>query len=750
MTTGPGPDRRVAGSRSAPGFDVMVGSMDALNASVRQLSQDIRRAFDANSRFTPGRDGDASRRARDEMPDESEQPDYDPQAGQTNQRSVRRAAQSFAQRMFSSGQQQSGQQQQFAPPPPPPMFGTPPYGPGPGPMYPPYGPYGGGGGFGGGYPPYGPYGGGGGFGGGGGGHGGGHHGGYMGPSWFGPMVGGHGGGWTNMLIGGTRRVPYVGTAIAIGAGTAANVQSEREKSRFYQGMEGGGIAGGTGERMHEEAYRWSQAPGFGMSGDMARRAFKGVTAMGYTRKSGTGQGRQDALDFVYHNYTTRGMDVEESLGMLQTASHDATIKFGELSEALKSVSDTAGKAGVNAKFMRQSFQSMLDASIKTGAGPGSADLAGIFSTTQASYGREMQGMNFEGQLDTSYQYMVGAQYGVAPGRLQGIMRNQPGQYARMVSGSQRSVINMVFSPAQANELQALLKKYGNSQQAIPMIEQEFLNNHPEIDLNVIASVLSGPLTGVELDNSNVMDWVIQQLSGNTAAAHAAQSPGNKPVNAKNTEGARVGKFGLVAPKGNESIKDQLGDMNVHGPGDSMPGARFFSETKNKAGQSYLKDFYNKGKRDPVLEAILQNVKNPNSTKVRVSTSKGDRIISFEEAMRLYPNEMASGKVQFVTGEEAGKNTSDITGGNVDPGRDISGELTGAEGQRKGETVPHYEKKHGKIKAPGGDVVNTRVTVDLTTEAKRLLQVLPSVNNESQSTGYPPYNPNSRQGSRGGP
>lgn len=558
--------------------------------------------------------------------------------------------------------------------------------------------------------------------------------------------GGGRGGWTNMLLGGARRIPYVGTAMTTTAGLTNIYQSEREKNRFYQGMEGGSNLAGFGERASEEAYRWST--GFGMSGSMARRAFKGVTAMGYTGKSQTGQGRQQALDFVYHNYNARGMDVEESLSMLQTASRDATVTFGELSEALKGVSDTAGKAGVNAKFMRQSFQGMLQTAIGTGAGPGAADVAGIFSSTQASYGREFQGMDFRGQLDRGYQYMIGAQYGVSAGRLQGIMRNQPGQYARMVAGSQRSTVNMAFSQQQISDLQSLIKKYGASQQAIPQIEQEFLNNHPEIDLHVIADVLSGPLTGVQLDESNVMDWVIQQLAGNTAAAHGAQSSGGKPVSTKDTSGARTGEYGLVQPPGNDTVKGMIEDMNVHGPGDSMPGARFFSDTTNKAGENYLKQFYNKGKRDPVLEAILQNVKNPNSTKVRVSTAKGDRIISFEEAMRLYPNELATGKVQIVEGAEKGRSISDIVGGNVDPNRDVRGELTNEEGQRKGETLGHYEKKHGKLpQAGGGDVVKTRVTVDLTTEAKRLLQVLPSVNNESQATGYPPYNPNAQQGSR---
>lgn len=752
----PPPDRRVAGGSNpmSASFDVMVSSMEALNNSVRQLSEDMRRAFDAQATFAPGGQGEGARRARQNMPGPGRV--FNPQAGQTNQTNVGRvslgrAAQNFAQRMVNEQQgQQQEQAQQTGPLPMQPYnpmtgyvlgpqmpFPVPPFGQGgPGGPQGPQGPGGGGpGGPGGPQGPQGPLPG---------------PGGPQGPQWWGQgpqywFGQNRGGGWTNMILGGARRIPYVGTTMAV-IGAGVNLyQSEREKNRLYQGMEGGSNFAGFGERFHEEMYRWSR--GAVMPGDMARRSFKGVTALGYTGKSRTGQGRQDALDFVSQNYKNRGMDVEESLGMLQTASHDATVKFGELSDALKEVSDTAGKAGVNAKFMRQSFQGMLQASIGTGAGPGSADLASIFSSTQASYGREFQGMDFRGQLDRGYQYMIGAQYGVSPGQLQGIMRNQPGQYARMVTGSQMGWIQTIFSPQQLNDLKALITKYGTSQQAIPQIEQEFLNSHPEIDLNVIADTLSGQLTGVQLDNSNVMDWVIQQLAGNTAAAHGPAQSSAKPVDRNNTAGARTGKYGLYTPDKNDTTKSgQKGveeGLRYHGAGKDWWGGA----SENKAGKTYVEQMKKSGKRDPVLEALLQNVKDPNKTKVRVSTAQGDRIVSFEEAMRLFPNELASGKVQIVTGDQAGKSTSDIVGGNVDPTRDTRGELTGEGQQKAGQSLSDYEKKHGKIKSPGGDVVDKRVTVDLTEEAKKLLQLLPSTNNQSSATGYPPFNSNAQQGSR---
>lgn len=535
--------------------------------------------------------------------------------------------------------------------------------------------------------------------------------------------------------------------MAVMSAGSALYQSEREKNRLYQGMEGGSNFDGFSERAHEEIYRWSMP---GMSGDMSRRSFKGVTALGYTGKSQTREGRQDALNFVYHNYNARGMDVEESLSVLQTASRDATVTFGELSSALKDVSDTAGKAGVNAKVMRAQFQGLLESSINTGAGPGAAQLAGTFASTQASYGREFQNSDMSGQLSRGYEYMIGAQYGVSPGQLQGIMRNKPDEYARMVTGSQSNWINTVFTSQQQADLKALIKKYGSSQTAIPQIEQEFLNNHPEIDINVIADTLSGPLTGVTLDPSNVMDWVIQQLAGNTPAAHAASKPsGSAPVDATKTTGAKTGKYGLIDGTGasGEKVSDRERRIMIteQHADKGFLGLGIFGHHKNHAGEVYADQMESSGKRDPVLEALLQNVDDPNHTKVRVSTASGDRVVTFAEAMKLFPNELAAGKAEIVTGDQKGKSTSDIVGGNIDANRDTRSELAGTEGQKAGQSVTDYEKKHGPIDSKKkNDVVNQRVTVGLTDEAKRLFTIL---NDQPSATGYPPYNSNSSQASR---
>ncbi len=554
----------------------------------------------------------------------------------------------------------------------------------------------------------------------------------------------HGGGWTNAALNIGSRVPFLGTAMRATSAVSDLYQSEREKNRFYQGMEGGENTSGFGERMSEEGYRWSM--GMGMSGSMARQSFKGVTSLGYTGKDTSGrQGRQDALNFVYHNLNTRGMDVDESLGMLQTASRDATVSFGDLSKALKDVSDTAGEAGVNAKLMRQSFQQMLDASIDTGAGAGAAKLAGIFSATQASYGRSFQGSDMTGQLSTNYQYMIGAKAGVTPSQLQRTMRDNPKQYAKLSAANQMDAIKGSPVGAQGIKLiQDLIKKYGSTQQSVPTIEREFLDASG-IDVNVLAQVLSGPLTGVELDASNVVDWVIQQVMGNSAAAHVGQDQSMKPVPSSKSDPAPKGQFGLYEPNDKDTPYEGMKGVEW---GLKSKGAEegLFGRGTTKAGETYVEGMKKSGNRDPVLEAILQNIKDPDKTNVVVGTATGERVVSLEEAMRLFPDSLARGDARIVAGSHAGQKISDVVEGNVDVDRDISKELQSTEGQKAGQSVKDYSSKYGM--GPGDkQVAKELVTVDLTEEAKQLLKLLPSINNQSSTTGYPPANPNSGQASR---
>jgi hypothetical protein len=579
------------------------------------------------------------------------------------------------------------------------------------------------------------------------------------------------GGQTDKLMHAAKHLPVVGLAADVAGRAGHTYLDQREKGRNYQEIEGGTNLSAQRERGHEEVYRLGM--GFGMSEEASRQAFYGVTELGYNRRgdSGSIQNRQGALNFAYHNYNARGMDVGESLQVLQTASQNATVTFKGLSDALKDVSDTAGSAGVNAKQMRQQFDAVLGTAIQQGAGPGSTSLARTITSTQASYGKSFSNQSFAGQLGSTEMYMMAGQYGINPGQAQQIQRTNPQEYTRMLTGNNSRVIQSLqgMTPEAMSDLKAIIQKYGGQgtmdAQKATIVGNEWLNKwqgRNAIDLNVWSQLIN-QMTGLQLDNNTVMQWVVQQVSGNTEAAHAAtqQSAGVAKVASdqygnltKGTGGADTGKTGLYQDPNTSSGGKGAGEK-AHtmqsGPlrdlKDINAGHHWYgTKAANKAAEQYIGTVSKNKQRDPIMEALLQNVKDPNNTHVQVTTKSGTRVVSFADAVKYFPNELTSGNAQFVDGPQAGRGVSELTGGNVDTTRDTSGEIKSDQGGKVGTSLSDWQKKHPAKKS---GATPQAVTVGLTTEAQRLLQLLPNNNNPAAASGSPPQNPYPSQASRGG-
>lgn len=579
------------------------------------------------------------------------------------------------------------------------------------------------------------------------------------------------GGATDDVMGALKKIPYIGLAIDVANKGADIYQDQREKNRQYQEIEGGTNAAGFGERGSEEAYRWSHWGA--LSEETARKAFYGVTALGYGGRSGdqgVQQNRMSALNFVQANYNNRGMDVNESLQVLQQVSRNATVSLRSVSTALKDVSDTAGQAGVNAKQMRQVFTQYLGTAITQGAGQGAPQLAGAVATMQASYGRSFQNTDFSQQFNQQNQYMLAAASGQNVGQVQQEMRTNPQEFSRLETGFQGDIIKSLpgMTDEAYQDLQKIIQQYGggNSIDAAKAnsITNDWLSKwqgQNSIDLQVWADIIAAQ-NGPSLDMNNVMQWVVQQVAGKGQAAYAQQQAKQNsmaPVSAKNTGQAPVGQYGLAkgpgqttgaknnfganAPnQGEGTWQNQLKTSQVGG-GWAEAGhilSLGMYQQHNTAANAYLTNEKKSGQRDPVLESLIQNVKDPNNVHVRVSTKGGQRVVTFAEAMRDFPQELASGNATFVDGDYTGKNVQDITG-NIDPTRNAKSEETNAKLSNKGVSSQQWSKDHPSKGSPKGNV--QAVHVDLTNEAKKLLTLLPNNNDDAASTGSPPANYNNQ-------
>jgi hypothetical protein len=554
------------------------------------------------------------------------------------------------------------------------------------------------------------------------------------------------GGGPGTVMNAVRSIPGVGTAIDAVNWGANQYLTQREAGRMYQNVEGGSNLGAQTERLHALAY---QASMFGrMPSGAASQAFGAVTQMGYNQaasdEGGEQQNRQSALNFIYGNYTKTGMSVNESTQVLGAASQNPVVNLDQLSSALNDLSKAAGEAGTNAETARQQFTSYFSTVLGQGAGNGATGVAQGVAGMQAAGGKQMSSANFSGLLSSQNQYLLAGQSGLSVPQLQQIQRTDPAKYNQLLSGQGLSEITSsgLMTKTEQQGMQQMIQQAGGTSalKANPdlysSIVSQFLNKYQtsgNINENVWAGYVNS-MTGSNMTNTQAMQYIVQQMAGVNEASSNSSIANNTgaSVSAKNLGNAPTGKGGL-ATASQPGLWGQI-------IGDQSKSWQQVLQGDNSAAAPYLAAEKQSGQRSPVLESLLQNTSS--SDQVAVQTSTGQRVMSMQDAMKYYPNEMAAGSVEFYN--SAGKaigNTSDLTGGLVNAGASTAGEVKQKAGSTLGTSMSAFQKAHpGSSGTIGG-------TFSLTTEAAQLLKLLPSTSDQAAATATVPANTYTTQASR---
>lgn len=596
-----------------------------------------------------------------------------------------------------------------------------------------------------------------------GGHGGGGGGGYNGPypgPYPGPLVapqhsgvgGGNGGASTGIGSWARQSAPMIGARIggpwgavagaAVGAATQipAEIRSQRDKNAYYQSIEGGSNFDGFAERAHEEAYRWST---FGvLSSDEARKAFKGVTKLGYNSKVEGGIGRQDALDFVYHGKTRRGATVDESLQTLQVNSKNALGSLNDLNDALNAVSDSAGKAGTNSQMARAEFTQLMDQAIKQGYGSSSSGVAALEQNIKTSYGRSFQDVDASGRMSDNRAYLAASMTGMSVSEYMLAGPTARGEADAVVD---KNVARLGLKPGvEAWIKQQIAKSGGNvSEDVEQQIAEEMLLKFYPNDGKALVGVVNS-LSGYNVGNDPVKAaaWIVKQFNGKGAAAEVKELTASdkkklKETSQNNKVSTGVGELQRTSQddRGPNAGKSKLGDLDREHSGGFLGFGGHNSDAYN-AYQSWHKK--NGGQEDPVVYALLNKIHGDDKTKVAVTTKDGKKVVSLADAIKRHRNELASGKA-VVLGPDGGKGQSvkDILGADgIDPLRDFSKEAKSSE--KHAQTFEEWEKAHTKKGKKGAA---DKLEIGLTADARRLLTVMDSTGvSGSSATSTPPLSP----------
>ena len=622
------------------------------------------------------------------------------------------------------------------------QLGMGPYGMGPAGMPPnplyfggpgsPHGPYG----------PYGPYGSGTG-----GGTGGGHGGG-------GAPAGGAGGGGGHLWglgsgIGGWLRRSVPGLDL-VDKGFG-EVRSQRNKNEYYQNVNGGSNFGGFAERFHEEMYAASTSAMF--SDQEARQAFKGVTRLGYNgivndQFSRQG-GRQDALNFVYHGKTSYGASVSESLQELEQVSKNSTLSLKTLQGALKDVSDTAGKAGVNAQMARKQLMNLIGQGESAGYGSGSVTTAANLQMGKTSLGRSYQDIDLSGQMSQQYTYMASSQMGMTYNQYTAMQSTNPLAAAQARAGQNLSTLSQIFTQDEVNWVKQKAQALGGTldSDAALSIVPEFLTAFPNHNISVIQQQLAAFGVVQTDDPQKALAYAFTLMAGQNGDLANAQktAKANKPMSASAAakQSSRSGFIkGFTTKKSDgSSLGAKIGGALLETVTAGIVDDVGTSKGDSKAMKTYKDQVVKSGQRNPVLENLLTTVKDDDETKVIVHTSKGERVVSLQDAIKNHATEVSSGQAKIVSGKNKGKTVSDLLGaGSVNAGANWTEEASKSK-DKSGESLSKWQKDHPSKTATGtGAGANGKVVVDLSDTAKQLFKISSATGIAgANGEGAPPLN-----------
>jgi hypothetical protein len=263
------------------------------------------------------------------------------------------------------------------------------------------------------------------------------------------------------------------------------------------------------------------------------------------------------------------------------------------------------------------------------------------------------------------------------------------------------------------------------------IVPEFLRTFPEHNVQVIVQQLAAFGIVQSSDPNTALAYAFNLIAGNNgdlanAQKTASQTSVMSSDAAKKQEGSNSALIkGFTTSKHAQSTAGVIGGSLLETVTFGMTDGGMGKKSDSGAMKAYKDAVAGSGQRNPVIEALLQNVKgDPDKEKVVVHTGSGLRVMSLADAIRKHPQELSSGQVQFVGGDDKDRSVGDIIGQDK---INASADWT-KEGQAKddqGQSMEDWQKKNPGSSLFGngsGTGANGKVMIDLSDSAKQLLRI----------------------------
>lgn len=500
------------------------------------------------------------------------------------------------------------------------------------------------------------------------------------------------------------------------------LERQRDANRTYQQITGGdnfsltNPTSGFRQRVGQMGFELSQ---FGvMQGEEARSLYLGTTAAGLQ-----GGERQGALDFATQQFRKTGMDVADSLALIEASVRNGVTEFSSLTGALDKVSKTARETGQNVQTVQRAFANTLGTvqTQVTGGGSAPAIAAGIQQEV-SKQGRLLGSqLDFTGMLSQPAMMMQASQLGMTPMAYAARSQEDPSLLGRGLQSQVDRVRDSVFGGS------ALQFAHGEAQRAMAatggqltsedaagigrtMAERGMLN--PTQFMAVAQAMGIGGVTP-----ANVYEVAAKVALGGFRFDKALSTPqlpgggstigGQRILTVRDQRQVKGGDSETARAIGGQQrqIAKELGAASV---GDlSRAGQAYLGRVEGSTDAHMRVTDPGTGQRSAILEALLRDEKGLRDKSFVVQTKDGSKAVSFEEAFKSFEDQLSRGDVVI---QQTGETVAQATGQMGDRGAAVTS---------SGKAAPKGAKD------PGQAGVTGTVTIYATDELRRILGIVTS-------------------------
>lgn len=474
-------------------------------------------------------------------------------------------------------------------------------------------------------------------------------------------------------------------------------ESQRAQNLQYQRALGGDNAEGFGERVQQNLF------GLGLRGTMggqeAEALYRGAMDIYGTSEGG---GR-DHLRDVTQSLGTRlykdiGMSPDESLRFVRMAARQGSEALNEIGNALVSTTRAARDAGINAKEARGFFEDSFKFQAQFGAA--GAMGAGAQATAQAQWGEQAQLWDFTNLQSNAGIYQAAGALGITPNELLGQQSTATGQLQ----------VTQVQEQRAKQQLSSLINEKGRT-----IMRKEFPSGTAYVTdakwTEVAKKMLAeGGMSGNVLTYAPMlrsMGFPVPEGGGSETAI--ATTVGilrmvymENPFGGGDPELKKAAETEQRVQERYDSGQitqewDAQGQVDLYGELGFTPsedGGYVIDDKKKFAATEKYMDITTQNLGDERLgtgrnfaaEGLLANY-DQDATYV-VETGDGPREVGFEELVRYYRDQLATGDVWISNGANRGQRVSDLLGFEATEGSDTQSAQT--DPGRTGTKVDDFE------------------------------------------------------------